>query len=1424
MSLNPLARGSPSAGESLKRNVEHEDSNLSKKARNESDSEDSNQEGDTSIKWSAYTIHRLKLKKIESTCPSRVEETPHQKVERLLDRVILLQNETSSHFTFSPLPPLDEKKLADIQNAGFRIKGFYRSLNTTSSFAKFFFPQAPQPDKKRSEYLIFFYRLKRKNPEEEKWIYDIFAVATGHSWMAISAFRDHDFSFRLAKKIAKPALYEMLTRPLFGKKISSSQRWEEFQYGNPISSYSKWTYNFKTEINSEVIPKTLFPAQTEHQEFRLAVGQGSIRLEQGISLVDIPRWLAHFAEVLRDKKSLDNIGNELGAQFFAFLDFLQPVDQALAHSLPFVIKREIWQAMHRPGHTTSLRCIPALMNDYCRADKVALKGKDIPKQMRGSFTWSAPQPVALMIRQLCEVPCIKELLNRSVHKDRPPKEFFDLIDTIYLVHSSGSAKPHKVQWIASLDGEVIEKESGQHYFRIAGRWFTLSMDVLFHVHKDFQDLLKSVILKASHQAALPKPWTGRESDSEGRVDVEGIYNNSYLDQAGFLVGDKACPYGIELFDLLHFTETDLYLYQVKEEFGYKTRDASSQIVNAAKFVAQAITANDPEVYSLFLQQQKSYCSQGYERLVLLAGGQDKALTWLENLFKKYNRENIHFVYAFANKISSGRKLEDELQLKKQISAKDLQGVLEGVQDSDLVDSLKEQGFLDRKGFVTPSLLTCSSKKFCAEFKHPAIETQKAKKKLYDKLNEIVMSEYGSTIARMSLLDASKKVRKLGFSFHICQIANQAPPTPEEDASQSSFVIVDALEKELSPKFIAGDTILTPDGNYLLLPTKHDSGSLLHALLGQKTEREIVYAPPENESARITFADLLKTWLESKKENKDLLERKIVELLKSSPQQPFTDASRKYLNKHLQKKEIKIKDVLKSLENLQKKCAEADTALQEASIQWIKKSKNSLFPAKFLQTVFGLSVPIPEAVKRIQQLLAGPKEEVLNFVLSLDPQIQKFPSGIQQEPQVSKDLKAAQKTKEDASQKLAEQQQEYDKVDIILQYLSCLKDPFYPFLMLEVELAALIYEQQVTVYYPEETEIKKQVFNPTAPLVKTLFWRGKKDKIPSYFACEKTVGNVQPFPLSEPSPLFSVPSTPQKKAPLLIDLSGSPEKIKVGIEAYEPLETMGHGACLLHAILGEIKNGSVCWQENDEQARKKYAEDFSGKMAMQPELLIPYLKSLIQDIPNGAEFQLNRTVWALQPFYQAQLAPLHARRKELIEKNKPFSNHLIEVLAGLCESLAPTDKGIELLFTAVGSLPDSKEIWKKRCHEIRSNIIAYFKASMEIPDALTTALSDVEKVESELKKIDDQFLTLASQEALWKTYANVICSSAYWFTESDARIIAYLYNKKVEIYARYNSSYGPACDPLNEEAAESVVVFFQRTEGNRGYHYSQCSKS
>jgi hypothetical protein len=85
---------------------------------------------------------------------------------------------------------------------------------------------------------------------------------------------------------------------------------------------------------------------------------------------------------------------------------------------------------------------------------------------------------------------------------------------------------------------------------------------------------------------------------------EGTYNECYLydvsrpvaeeqpapytfAEGGWIVGDRICPDGIELFDSLYFTGNKTYIYHVKEGFGQKTRDACSQLLNSSRMIFDA---------------------------------------------------------------------------------------------------------------------------------------------------------------------------------------------------------------------------------------------------------------------------------------------------------------------------------------------------------------------------------------------------------------------------------------------------------------------------------------------------------------------------------------------------------------------------------------------------------------------------------------------------------------------------------------------------------------------------------------------------------------------------------------------------------------------------------------------------------------------
>ena len=258
-----------------------------------------------------------------------------------------------------------------------------------------------------------------------------------------------------------------------------------------------------------------------------------------------------------------------------------------------------------------------------------------------------------------------------------------------------------------------------------------------------------------------------------------------------------------------------------------------------------------------------------------------------------------------------------------------------------------------------------------------LETQKAKKKLYDKLKEIVQSGYGSTIARISLLDAAKKVRRYGFSFKICQIPNQDKET--DSSLESSFLIVDTLEREGKRKYLPDDTIETPDGRYILINTQHEDCNLLHALLGVDINQQLVYTSSTEEPLRKIFSNDLEKWI-YEKDNAQAFQKAMLQLVFAPIKNGLNSRSRNHFIKALVKDEIPIKEWLEQKGKLDEKIKKEKEVLLENCVKYMNQVLSSLDKSKFVQEMYGRDLSVSEGVKKTKELLKGPKENVLEILL------------------------------------------------------------------------------------------------------------------------------------------------------------------------------------------------------------------------------------------------------------------------------------------------------------------------------------------------------------------------------------------------------------------------------------------------------------
>lgn len=359
------------------------------------------------------------------------------------------------------------------------------------------------------------------------------------------------------------------------------------------------------------------------------------------------------------------------------------------------------------------------------------------------------------------------------------------------------------------------------------------------------------------------------------VEDEEAYNRAYIAppygfEKGYLVFDQICPNNIEPCDIVYFTDETVYLYHVKETLGQHTRDACSQVLNAAKELRSALSTQHEDNYIQLLwkkatgqlKDKKSKKPSDWETRVK----KQMELIGEEAFYSIFKDRRVVFVYAFLD--HSRRSIHEEARVKSCLSAADL-GLSKKLQ---VHQKLKDLQFLDRSGRLTG--------KFCASSKE---RFTKADASFTDELYE-QMRHYqpgsASTLAKIELLDTAREVRALGFDFKICQIQrpggayidNSLPPDPppsdESDddsdaASSTSDASSDAPEvSDDEPE--AGPTVILngPVGLYNVGNSCYING-ILQALFNIPEVRELIAALGDDASdSMLMLKQILKQILQS----------------------------------------------------------------------------------------------------------------------------------------------------------------------------------------------------------------------------------------------------------------------------------------------------------------------------------------------------------------------------------------------------------------------------------------------------------------------------------------------------------------------------------------------------------------------------------
>jgi len=186
-----------------------------------------------------------------------------------------------------------------------------------------------------------------------------------------------------------------------------------------------------------------------------------------------------------------------------------------------------------------------------------------------------------------------------------------------------------------ISGEV--EYNGKRYFKVDNQWYAYRESLDTAINGKLSDIDFSSI-----EPSYPiKDWNFTDFPSEGQ------FNESYIEEFGFIVTDRTLMNNIEVADLIRITNDEILFYHVKKGLGQDMRVLSSQIINASRHLKSAIDeANNSSLQRYYHSIVKKHYNNGSITGTDFNGN---SISYTENEFiselKSRKKKSFVFVYA-----------------------------------------------------------------------------------------------------------------------------------------------------------------------------------------------------------------------------------------------------------------------------------------------------------------------------------------------------------------------------------------------------------------------------------------------------------------------------------------------------------------------------------------------------------------------------------------------------------------------------------------------------------------------------------------------------------------------------------------------------------------------------------------------------------
>lgn len=394
-----------------------------------------------------------------------------------------------------------------------------------------------------------------------------YAISAGTGYTMFEQFIDTSFPLEIARRIMNPEVDGTSERAINGAIYGRIQQFRNSQL--VISSQNLGTVwqGIQGRVNDRFQQSPGFAKLFDSYASKTGLEAGSsLKIRRSMSIkriVDLIIWL-------ENQLTIEPSGQQKEA--FKFLDSLSEVSprkyKSLISDLETQLAKDIYEQLKNGKETHDYDFCHKAMDLYLSADIYMFQDEllEAAKHFDDNFP-----------------PSAYEVL-KSTYDTTTPKNVDEFLETIkkqffISVHEGDERDTRRASIINHVNGEV--QLNGKCYFLIDQKWYTASGSFVDRVKSDFKGLVESDFFERS-DCGLKKYEHAKESE----------YNESYIQDEGWLVADRAFLSNVEIADIFHFKDDSLYIVHNKIGFDVKIRDVCSQILHSMNIINQVRSGGD----------------------------------------------------------------------------------------------------------------------------------------------------------------------------------------------------------------------------------------------------------------------------------------------------------------------------------------------------------------------------------------------------------------------------------------------------------------------------------------------------------------------------------------------------------------------------------------------------------------------------------------------------------------------------------------------------------------------------------------------------------------------------------------------------------------------------------------------------------------